>query len=43
MILTAPGKGEVKNIISGINTDQIEEADRVLAAGSCTKRHRARA
>ena len=36
VILTAPGKGEVKNIISGINTDQIEEADRVLAAGSCT-------
>ena len=36
VILTAPGKGEVKNIISGVNTDQIEEADRVLAAGSCT-------
>jgi glyceraldehyde 3-phosphate dehydrogenase len=36
VVLTAPGKGEVKNIVSGINTGDIEEADRVLAAGSCT-------
>jgi glyceraldehyde 3-phosphate dehydrogenase len=36
VVLTAPGKGEVKNIISGINTGDIEESDRVLAAGSCT-------
>ena len=26
----------MKNIVSGINTGDIEEADRVLAAGSCT-------
>ena len=36
VVLTAPGKGEVKNIISGINTNEIAESDRVLAAGSCT-------
>ena len=36
VVLTAPGKGGVKNIISGINTGDIEESDRVLAAGSCT-------
>ena len=36
VVITAPGKGEVKNIISGINTGDIEESDRVLAAGSCT-------
>jgi glyceraldehyde 3-phosphate dehydrogenase len=36
VVLTAPGKGEVKNIVSGINTGDIEESDRVLAAGSCT-------
>ena len=36
VVLTAPGKGEVKNIVSGINTGDIEETDRVLAAGSCT-------
>ncbi len=36
VVLTAPGKGAVKNIISGINTSDIEEGDRVLAAGSCT-------
>jgi glyceraldehyde 3-phosphate dehydrogenase len=36
VMLTAPGKGEVKNIVSGINTSDIEERDRVLAAGSCT-------
>ena len=36
VVLTAPGKGAVKNIVSGINTSDIEEGDRVLAAGSCT-------
>ena len=36
MVLTAPGKGEVKNIVSGINTADMKETDRVLAAGSCT-------
>lgn len=36
VVLTAPGKGEVKNIVSGINTADIDDSDRVLAAGSCT-------
>ncbi len=36
VVLTAPGKGAVKNIVSGINTGDIEDADEVLAAGSCT-------
>ena len=36
VVLTAPGKGEVKNIVSGINTGDIAADDRVLAAGSCT-------
>ncbi len=36
VVLTAPGKGEVKNIVSGINTADMKETDRVLAAGSCT-------
>lgn len=36
VVLTAPGKGEVKNIVSGINSADIAADDRVLAAGSCT-------
>jgi len=36
VILTAPGKGEVKNIVSGINGADIESGDTILAAASCT-------
>lgn len=36
VVLTAPGKGSVKNIVSGLNTRDITDEDRVLAAGSCT-------
>jgi glyceraldehyde 3-phosphate dehydrogenase len=36
VILTAPGKGSVKNIVSGLNTGDITAEDHVLAAGSCT-------
>ena len=37
VILTAPGKGSVKNIVSGVNSEGIEDIDdRVLAAASCT-------
>jgi glyceraldehyde 3-phosphate dehydrogenase len=36
VILTAPGSGTVKNIVAGINNDQIEPGDNILAAASCT-------
>ncbi|AGP31148.1 glyceraldehyde-3-phosphate dehydrogenase [Corynebacterium terpenotabidum] len=36
VLLTAPGKGDVKNIVYGINHDDIEDTDRVLSAASCT-------
>jgi glyceraldehyde 3-phosphate dehydrogenase len=36
VILTAPGKGAMKNIVHGINNDQIDEEDRLISAASCT-------
>ncbi len=36
VLLTAPGKGAIKNIVHGINHDAIEPADRILSAASCT-------
>ncbi|MEC7991530.1 MAG: glyceraldehyde-3-phosphate dehydrogenase, partial [Pseudomonadota bacterium] len=36
VILTAPGKGGVKNIVAGINHRDIEPSDNILAAASCT-------
>jgi len=36
VLLTAPGKGELKNIVHGINHDTIAEDDRILSAASCT-------
>lgn len=36
VLLTAPGKGAIKNIVHGINTDDITDADRILSAASCT-------
>ncbi len=36
VILTAPGKGSIKNIVYGINNDQIESTDTILSAASCT-------
>jgi glyceraldehyde 3-phosphate dehydrogenase len=36
VILTAPGKGDIKNIVSGVNTDDIDQNDSILAAASCT-------
>ena len=36
VILTAPGKGEIKNIVSGVNSNQITQKDKVLSAASCT-------
>ena len=36
VILTAPGKGDIKNIVAGINEEAIEESDTVISAASCT-------
>lgn len=36
VLLTAPGKGAVKNIIFGVNDDEMGDDDRVLSAASCT-------
>lgn len=36
VLLTAPGKGSMKNIVHGINHTDIEESDRILSAASCT-------
>jgi len=36
VLLTAPGKGDLKNIVHGINHDTIADDDRILSAASCT-------
>lgn len=36
VILTAPGKGDIKNIVYGINSHDISADDRILSAASCT-------
>jgi glyceraldehyde 3-phosphate dehydrogenase len=36
VILTAPGKGTVKNIVYGVNHHDIEPSDTILSAASCT-------
>ena len=36
VILTAPGKGDIKNIVYGINSDAITDDDKILSAASCT-------
>jgi glyceraldehyde 3-phosphate dehydrogenase len=36
VLLTAPGKGDVPNIVAGINEDAISDGDDVLSAASCT-------
>jgi glyceraldehyde 3-phosphate dehydrogenase len=36
VLLTAPGKGNMKNIVYGINDDQISADDTILTAASCT-------
>ena len=35
-LLTAPAKGDIKNIVFGINDDLIEASDTILCAASCT-------
>ena len=34
--MTAPGKGSLKNIVYGINDDEIMEDDNIVTAASCT-------
>ena len=36
VLLTAPGKGELKNIVHGINHTTIQEPDTIVTAASCT-------
>ena len=36
VILTAPGKGDLKNIVHGINHAEITDADLLISAASCT-------
>ena len=36
VLLTAPGKGDLKNIVFGINDDQITPEDTIVTAASCT-------
>lgn len=36
VLLTAPGKGDIKNIVYGINNDTIEAEDKIISAASCT-------
>ncbi len=36
VILTAPGKGAMKDIVAGVNTHLVEPTDTILGAASCT-------
>ena len=36
VLLTAPGKGDLKNIVAGINSHEIEPEDDIVSAASCT-------
>ncbi|MFC3606505.1 glyceraldehyde-3-phosphate dehydrogenase [Stutzerimonas tarimensis] len=36
VVLTAPGKGELKNIVHGINHSEITDDDKIISAASCT-------
>ncbi len=36
VLLTAPGKGDVKNIVHGINHDTVGREDTIVSAASCT-------
>ena len=36
VILTAPAKGDIKNIVYGINDSILEENDKLISAASCT-------
>jgi len=36
VILTAPGKGDLKNVVAGVNNQIIEPSDSIISAASCT-------
>jgi glyceraldehyde 3-phosphate dehydrogenase len=36
VLLTAPGRGDIKNIVFGVNGDDIEPTDTIVSAASCT-------
>ncbi len=36
VMLTAPGKGDIKNIVHGVNNDIITADDQIISAASCT-------
>jgi len=36
VLLTAPGKGDLKNVVAGINNDVIDPEDTIISAASCT-------
>jgi glyceraldehyde 3-phosphate dehydrogenase len=36
VMLTAPGKGNLKNIVHGVNNDMIDDGDKIISAASCT-------
>lgn len=36
VLLTAPGKGDLKNIVYGINNSDINDSDKIVSAASCT-------
>ncbi len=36
VILTAPGKGDIPNIVYGVNNDALREGETLFSAGSCT-------
>jgi len=36
VILTAPGKGDLKNIVPGVNHHMVEDSDNILSLASCT-------
>ena len=36
VLLTAPGKGNIKNIVYGVNDNILEDSDQIISAASCT-------
>ncbi|WP_371189504.1 glyceraldehyde-3-phosphate dehydrogenase [Thalassotalea maritima] len=36
VLLTAPAKGEIKNVVYGVNHEMIEDNDKIVSAASCT-------
>jgi glyceraldehyde 3-phosphate dehydrogenase len=36
VILTAPAKGSIKNVVYGVNSKDILDSDKIISAASCT-------